>query len=263
MSGPGRRPLVGISLGYRDFDDYLAVGFHRPIVRAGGVAVTIPRLEEGLQDILERCDGLMLAGGHDISPEHYRQRPHALLGKTDPHRDRFELDLVRRAIDQRIPVIGVCRGIQVLNVAFGGTLVQDVSLVPEWADHPSDPTWSIWRTVERASLEDGELPAHPRHPIEIEHGSLLHAALGTTRTDVSSFHHQAVDTVAAGLRVTARAPDGLVEALEAEGSFVLGMQCELHEDWRVRPELLAVFESFVAAAAGRAARRRAPERTRA
>ena len=98
-----------------------------------------------------------------------------------------------------------------------------------------------------ASVADEALPDHPRHEVSIVHGSQLHRALGVDQIDVSSFHHQAIDRVAPGLRVTARADDGVIEALEADG-FVLGMQCELHEDWRVRPEFLQVWRNFVAAA---------------
>lgn len=254
-TGDRRKPLIGISLSFFDFGDYSGVGFPRPIARAGGVPIILPRLSESLDDVLDQCDGLMLAGGRDIAPEHYRQPAHERLGPADPARDAFELDLVQRAVDREMPIIGTCRGMQVLNVALGGSLVQDVSLVPEWSSHPSDPTWATWKRLEEASLEDRPVPPHPRHPITITPGSLLHDAVGTSRIDVNSFHHQAVDELAPGVRVTATAPDGVVEALEVDGGFMLGMQCELQEEWRVDRRFLAVFERFIDAAAAYSAKR--------
>jgi putative glutamine amidotransferase len=248
-TGTRRKPLIGISLSFHDFGDYSGVGFPRPVARAGGIPLTLPRLPESFEDVLDLCDGLMLAGGRDIAPEHYDQLPNARLGATDPARDAFELELVRRAVARGMPIIGTCRGMQVLNVALGGSLVQDVSLVPDWAAHPSDPTWTVWKQIEEASLKDLPLPAHPRHSIAVTPGSLLHNALGTDRIEVNSFHHQAIGDLAPGVRVTARAPDGVIEALEVDGGFMLGMQCELQEEWRVEPRFLAVFARFIEAAA--------------
>jgi putative glutamine amidotransferase len=120
--------------------------------------------------------------------------------------------------------------------------------VDAWRAHPSDPTGRLWGAFQAAAMADAPPPEHPRHPIEIVPGSLLHGLVGD-RIEVDSFHHQAVDRVGRGLAVSARAPDGVVEALELPGRFVLGMQCELHEEWRVEPRLQGVVEAFVAAAA--------------
>jgi len=195
----------------------------------------------------------VLGGGRDIEPGRYGQEPHAKLAPTDPDRDAFELELVERALDQGLPILGMCRGVQMLNVALGGTLVQDVSLRDEWSNHPTDPGWSIWRTVQAASLEGEEqVPPHPRHTIAIEPGSRLHRALGVTEAEVDSFHHQAIDRIAPDLSVVARAPDGVVEAVELEGEqYVLAVQWELQEEWRVDPRFLAPFERFVEAATER------------
>ena len=242
------KPLVGVAMGFHEFGDYLGVGHQRPVALAGGVPVMLPRLEDSLEDLLDAISGLVLTGGRDIVPSHYGHEPHELLGTTDPGRDAFELELTRRAMARGMPIIGICRGMQVLNVAMGGTLVQDVGLVDEWAAHPSDPTLASWHSVVAASLADDALPEHPRHGINVEPDSHLHRALGVREIDVSSFHHQAIGTVGDGLRVSARADDGVVEALEADG-WVLAMQCELHEEWRVRPAFLDVYRHFVAAAA--------------
>lgn len=250
----GQKPLIGLSVGLLDFANYAGVGFQRPVALAGGLPLTLPRVGNGhLDEVLEVCDGILLGGGRDIEPGRYGQQPHEKLAATDPHRDEFELELVERALDRQLPILGMCRGIQVLNVALGGTLVQDVSLVEEWSDHPTDPGWELWREVERASLEDEtDVPLHPRHRITIEPGSRLHDALGQTEIEVDSFHHQALDRVAPELRVVARAPDGVVEAVELDGeTYVLAVQWELQEEWRVDPRFLEPFRRFVNAAGSR------------
>ncbi|MEX2645690.1 MAG: gamma-glutamyl-gamma-aminobutyrate hydrolase family protein [Gaiellaceae bacterium] len=248
--GARRKPLIGVSVSFHDFGDYQGVGFQRPIALAGGLPLILPRVEGALDDVLDACDGIALGGGRDVDPRRYGQEPHEKLAATEPRRDAFELELVGRALERGLPVLGMCRGIQVLNVALGGTLVQDLSLVEEWAGHPSDPGWKAWKEVERASLDGApEVPPHPRHSIAIEPGSRLHDALGVEEIEVDSFHHQAIDRVAPGLRVTARAPDGVVEAVELDGSApVVAVQWELQEEWRVDPRFLRLFEGFVAAA---------------
>ncbi len=250
----GSKPLIGLSLSFHDFGDYQGVGFQRPIARAGGVPLTLPRLENALDDALDACDGIALGGGRDIDPRRYGQEPHETLAATEPLRDEFELELVGRALDRGLPILGMCRGIQILNVALGGTLVQDLQLVDDWRQHPSDRGWSAWKEVERASLAgEPEVPPHPRHAIAVDPGSRLHAALGTEHVEVDSFHHQALDRIAPELQVVARAPDGVVEAVELEGDgYVLAVQWELQEEWRVDARFLTVFEHFVqAATAGR------------
>lgn len=249
---PGPKPVIGVSIGFHEFGDYLAVGFHRPIVAAGGVPVILPRVTGGLDDVLDVCDGLLLSGGRDILPEHYGQEMTDAIGNTDPRRDLFELDLARRAIDRGMPLLGICRGMQVLNVALGGSLHQDVNNVAEWSQHPSDKTLEVWRTMLASSLDDTPPPTeYPKHEIVIAGDSLLYQAVGAHTLEVSSFHHQALDQVAAGLRVTAFAPDGVAEAIEVDGDgWVLAMQCETHEDARTDPAFGRIFEHFIAAAAG-------------
>jgi gamma-glutamyl-gamma-aminobutyrate hydrolase PuuD len=176
---------------------------------------------------------------------------------TEPRRDAFELELVERALDRGLPILGMCRGIQILNVALGGTLVQDLALKPEWADHPSDRGWMAWKDVEASALDgDAPVPTHPRHPISVEPGSRLHDALGVEEVEVNSFHHQALDVVAESLTVVARAPDGVVEAVELEGhDYVLAVQWELQEEWRVDRRFLATFAQLVEAASAAATAR--------
>jgi putative glutamine amidotransferase len=249
----GRKPVVGLSVGYHDFGDYQGVGFQRPIALAGGVPLILSRVDETIDDMLDVVDAVVIGGGRDIEPQRYGQEPHELLGATDPHRDAFELELVRRALDRRVPLLGMCRGSQVVNVALGGTLVQDVSLVEDWVEHPTDRGWHRWKEVERASLEgDEEVPPHPRHTMRVEPGSRLHEALGAEEVEVDSFHHQAIAELAPGLCATGVAPDGVVEVIESDDDdhYVLGAQFELQEEWRVDPRFLEIFRQFVAAARG-------------
>ncbi len=240
------RPLIGVSASLHDFGDYGGVGVQRPLLAAGGLTVTLAQLPEGIDAALEELDAVVLAPGRDIEPERYGQERHPLLAPTEPRRDAFELELTRRALERGLPLLGICRGVQMLNVALGGTLAQDVSLLAD--AHPSDPGWARWKELETASLHGAPAPAHPRHEIEIVQGSILAGALGVTRIAVNSFHHQAVDRLGDGLVVTAAGKlDRLGDAVIA-GRPVLGVQWELQEEWRIDRRFLAVFEWFVAAA---------------
>ena len=194
-----KKPVIGVSVGYHDFGDYQGVGFQRPLTMVGGVPLMLSRVEGSLPDQLDVVDGIVLGGGRDIEPRRYGQEPSEKLGPADPHRDEFELELVSRALDRGLPILGMCRGSQVVNVALGGTLVQDVSVVPEWEAHPTDRGWHRWKEVERASLlGETAVPDHPRHAMSVEPGSHLHAALGADEVEVDSFHHQAIDRLGSG-----------------------------------------------------------------
>ncbi len=244
------KALIGCSVGYHDFGDYQGVGFQRPISMAGGIPLILSRVEGTIDEMLDVVDGVVIGGGRDIDPVRYGQEPHDLLGQLDPRRDAFELELVERSLDRSLPLLGMCRGIQVINVGLGGTLVQDVSLRAEWQEHPTDRGWQRWKEVERASVEDrADVPEHPRHPMSVEPGSRLHQALGVGEIDVDSFHHQAIDRLGDGLRVTGVARDGVIEVVERDsGGYVLGAQFELQEEWRVDPRFLDIFRQFVQAA---------------
>jgi putative glutamine amidotransferase len=245
-----RKPVIGCSVGYHDFGDYQGVGFQRPVVLAGGVPLILSRVEGTLDEMLDVVDGVVIGGGRDIDPKRYGQERHELLGELDPKRDAFELELVERTLDRGLPLLGMCRGIQVINVGLGGTLVQDVTLRDEWREHPTDRGWVHWKEVELASLEDeADVPEHPRHDMSVEAGSRLHEALGVDNIEVDSFHHQAIERLGDGLRATGVAPDGVIEVIERDGDgYVLGAQFELQEEWRVDPRFLDIFRRFVDAA---------------
>ncbi len=243
------KPIIGCSVGFHDFGDYQGVGFQRPIALVGGVPLILSRVEGTIEDMLDAVDAVAIGGGRDIEPHRYGQEPHELLGHPDPHRDEFELMLVQRVVERGMPLLGMCRGIQVINVALGGTLVQDITLKEEWGEHPTDRGWHRWKAVEHASLYDHEeVPHHPRHDMAVRPGSRLHDALGVDAIEVDSFHHQAIDELGDGLVVTGRAEDGVVEVIEGADSehYLLGAQFELQEEWRVDPRFLEIFRQLVA-----------------
>jgi putative glutamine amidotransferase len=217
----------------------LALGLTYPqaIRRAGAVPVVIPPLDvDSIEPLLDGLCGLCLSGGPDLHPAIYGAEPHPLLGPTEPHLDSFEIALVRAAEARELPVLAICRGLQVLNVARGGTLVQDLP-----TQRPSE--------IGHRQKEVGWVATHG---VRLQAGSLVAACLGETELRVNSFHHQAVDVLGSGLRIVGWAPDGTVEAVEAtDRRFTVAVQW--HAESMVRsPEqerLLAAFTHAAEAAA--------------
>jgi putative glutamine amidotransferase len=204
---------------------------------AGALALLVPpdpALIEDPDELLDRVDGLLLAGGADIDPAAYDRAPHAMTVGTVPERDRFEIALARRAIERDLPLLGICRGLQVINVARGGTLDQHL---PERYGHEEHR-----RVVGTFDGSD--------HDVELVPGSLAARVAGHTHHATKSHHHQGVDTLGEGLDVTGRSPfDDLVEAVEVPGHcFALGVQWHPEAD-----PASGVIPGFVRAAAARAA----------
>lgn len=224
-----RSPLIGVSTGFTDYGDYLGVAFGRPLEQIGATAVVLPYSAKPEQ-ILPRLDGLLLAGGRDIEPTRFGGEPHPASTPHSALRDRFELALAPAAISTGIPVLGVCRGMQIINVALGGTLEVDHSLLAPPANRHPGGDWDRWEEVVRARLGGWPSPPHPSHEIAIVPGSRLAGVLGTSAT-VNSYHHQSIAGLGRGLDATARAPDGVIEAIEQRGagSLVLGVQWEEQE----------------------------------
>ena len=218
----------------------LALGLTYPqaIRAAGAVPVVIPPLDvASIEPLLDGLCGLCLSGGPDLHPSIYGAEPHPELGPTEPHLDVFEIALIRAAEARAMPVLAICRGLQVLNVSRGGTLIQDLpSLHPSDIRHRQDQVGSV-----------------PTHAATVEPGSLVATCLRETELRVNSFHHQAVDRLGSGLRVVGRAPDGVVEAIEAtDRPFTIAVQW--HAESMVRsPEQARMIAAF-AHAAGRARR---------
>jgi putative glutamine amidotransferase len=247
----GSSPLVGVSSGFTDYGDYIGIAYSRPLTLAGAVPVALPYLERGadVSAVLDRLDAVVLGFGRDVEAARYGAQPHPAMTAHSPLRDRFELDLAVRALERGLPLLGICRGLQVLNVALGGTLYRDRSEYPPAArDHPGGD-WSRWDLVCAAALGVGAAVEHPSHPIEVLEGSTLGRVLGTAVV-VNSYHHQAVARLGEGIEPVAWAPDGIVEAIEVgtAGALSLAVQWELQESWRDDDRFLDVFRLFVEAA---------------
>ncbi len=212
-------------------------GYIDAVQAAGGLPLLIP-LSLPLDDLAQLyalVDGVIIPGGGDIDPAHYATPTHPATNSIDADRDRMELYLTRQALAEDKPWLGVCRGIQVLAVAAGGSLYQDLpseygGALEHYFHHPEYP------------LE------HLAHSVNVEAGSLLARTLGQSTLRVNSRHHQAARDPGPGLQVAARAPDGVIEAIERPGSrFALGVQWH-PENLQAQPEMRALFAAFVAAA---------------
>lgn len=244
------RPLIGIPGQTLQAIDDIPAGlphswvmnsrYFMAAAEAGGLPMLVPLFaddEDTLRGTFDRLDGLLLAGGVDLDPASFGEPPHPNLGNTDAARDRVELRLARWAIEERKPVLGLCRGHQVLNVALGGTLWQDIGAqVPEAIKHDYFPTAGYARD-------------YLAHDVALTPGSRLFAAFQTPRVAVNSMHHQAVKQLAPALQVSARSSDGLIEAVESgTDHFLVGVQWHPevfeHADQRTR----RLFQSFIAAA---------------
>jgi putative glutamine amidotransferase len=219
------------------FEMALGLPYLRGLEAAGGLPVVMPPLaEEAVESLLDRFDGICLSGGPDLDPGGYGAEPHPALGPTEPELDRFELAVARRADAREMPILAICRGTQALNVVRGGILHQHLPEISSEIFHR-----------QRAPGEETS------HPVAIEAGSMLAAALadGSVEVggelDVNSFHHQAIDRLGEGLRVSARAPDGTIEAVEDPGRpFLIGVQW--HAETLVhRSYEAALFRRFVEA----------------
>ena len=220
----------------------LGMTYVRAIEAAGALPVVVPPLEaRDVARVLARLDGLVLSGGPDLAPAAYGAEPHPELGTTEPGLDAFEYAIAREALRLDLPILGICRGAQTLNVARGGTLHQHLPDV-------------VGDSVEHRQTVDGRVPTHP---VRILAGSRLAAVLGTTRMSVNSFHHQAVDRLGTGLCACAWSPDGAIEAIEdPEQPLVLAVQWHA-ETLQAVPGQLALFEELVSVAAGSTELRRA------
>jgi putative glutamine amidotransferase len=207
-------PLIGITMAFDHGTNTakLSAKYISAVEEAGGVPLAIPPLEDKklLNVIIQQLDGIILTGGPDIDPSYYNQLPHRYLGRVCPRRDASEIYLAAEFMKLSKPILGICRGLQVMNVAMGGTLCQDI---PSIIDNPIKHMQDAPRS-------------HKSHEIEIvEQDSLTYKIIGNSRLMVNSFHHQAVGKPAPDLKVTARAPNGVIEAMESKGrGFCIGVQ---------------------------------------
>ncbi len=213
-SFPGykRQPVIGVTANFSDGNCCLADGYCTSVLKAGGVPLVIPPYEEkdALLCTLDQLDGILLTGGADINPLYLDEEPVNELHGINARRDRQELLLTRLAADRQIPMLGICRGIQVMTAALGGKLYQDIY------------TQAGTRPIKHDQQLDRAVPSHT---VRVERDTLLHSIFGSEELAVNSFHHQAVKEAAPGFRVCATARDGIVEAVEStEHKSMLGVQ---------------------------------------
>lgn len=244
-----KRPIIGVSCMNDASEGGAPLMAVRPTyLRALEAAGAVPLLIHLTDDmavaraLYELCDGVLLPGGDDVDPCHFGEEQHPELGSVDAQRDAVELALARWSRDDGKPLMGICRGIQVLNVAFGGSLWQDIpSQLPGSLDH-------------RHNTNLRQYDVHG-HDLILEPDSWLAGRLDGAEVLANTMHHQAVKDVAPGLRVVGRSPDGIVEAVEGTGAqFVVGVQCHPEHLWRqAEPHWLRFFEGFVERCRDRAA----------
>ncbi|MGH7534343.1 MAG: gamma-glutamyl-gamma-aminobutyrate hydrolase family protein [Gemmatimonadales bacterium] len=215
--------------------------YSRVVAAAGGLPVMIPLLDdEGtLRAIYRRLDGLLLPGGVDVDPTTYGEPTLTDCGRLDPDRDRVELQFARWAITDAKPVFGLCRGLQLVNVALGGTLYQDIARQrPGAIKHDYFPTAGFARD-------------HLAHEVRVDGGSRLSALVGPSPLRVNSMHHQGIKDLAPGLVACGFAPDGLIEAIESSAhQFLVGVQWHPETLVEHDPRMSRLLAGFVEAAAG-------------
>ncbi|WP_288981017.1 gamma-glutamyl-gamma-aminobutyrate hydrolase family protein [uncultured Parvimonas sp.] len=235
------KPVIGISgsilinkgnafSGYRR--SYVNQDYVEAVLRAGAIPFIIPFNEdlEATREMVEKVDGIILSGGHDVNPYYYGEDPMLKIGELFPERDVFDMELYKTAIELKKPIFGICRGYQIINVINGGTLYQDLS----YADFV------------KIKHDQVDNPTQATHFVELEEGTFLKNILGE-KYKVNSFHHQILKDVAPGFKVVAKSSDGVIESIEkiTEDSFVIGVQ------WH--PEMLSasneksqeIFNEFV------------------
>jgi putative glutamine amidotransferase len=244
------RPLIGIPADRRMVG---AHAFHmvgekyaRAVLDAAGAApLLIPSLAEELRfdELLERLDGLLFTGSpSNVEPRRYQGPPSAPGTLHDPARDATTLPLIRRAVDAGVPVFGICRGFQEMNVAFGGTLHQKLHEVPGHLDHRDDESQPL------------EVQYGPAHDVTLEPGGVLRSLATADRIRVNSLHSQGIEHLGEQLAVEARAPDGVVEAFRVREAPRFALAVQWHPEWKVMsdPFSRALFAAFGGAAAERA-----------
>ena len=256
LASRGERPLIGVTTSElrpaervtplpegepRGTEMALGLSYLKGIEAAGGLPLVVPPMpEDAIEPLLDRLDGICLSGGPDLDPQNYGAEPHAELGPTEPDLDRFELAVARRADNREMPILAICRGAQALNVVRGGSLHQ----------HLPD----LSQEIPHRQSAPGDRPSHEATLVPGSHLAAAIAAAGTEDAaareptiDVNSFHHQAIERLGEGLAVSARAPDGTVEAIEdPDRPFLIGVQW--HAEVLVyRPYESALFRSFVEA----------------
>ncbi|MCH5583924.1 gamma-glutamyl-gamma-aminobutyrate hydrolase family protein [Shimazuella sp. AN120528] len=204
-------PIIGITLDQDDQKFFINHDYVQAVIQAGGIPLLIPFLRDPImiQKMVEQCSGLLLTGGKDVDPFYYGEEPSPNLGEIIPERDEIELKVFELFLQQNKPILAICRGCQLMNIALGGDLYQDIA-----------------SQISSALNHDQHAPrGYPTHTIDIKKESLLFDIIGEKKIRVNSYHHQSVKNVCPPLTISAVASDGVVEAVESiSHPFLLGVQ---------------------------------------
>lgn len=234
------RPVIGISTSILIDGGGMFPGYHRSYVNrdyvrsvlaAGGIPVMLPMSDdkEAIETALSLCNGLILSGGQDVYPLNYGQEPHRNLGEVCPERDTFDFELYRLAKEKNMPILGICRGSQIIAAAEGGCLYQDLGEFDGALKH-----------------SQGHSPSMPSHHVSIEKGTKLHDIMGEDRIAVNSFHHQIIKEAGDEMIVTAKADDGVIEALEHKSAkFIIAVQWHPEMMHATDEHMLNLFKALV------------------
>jgi len=236
-----KKPIIGISGSILIAEGGVFTGYQRAyvnhayveaVIKAGGIPFIIPFNidKEITKEQIKYIDGLILSGGHDIFPQLFGEEPRQNIGETFLDRDNFDILLLKTAVDQKKPVLGICRGHQIINVAFGGTMYQDLSYNKDiYIKHSQATKWD-----------------RPTHAVEVKENSFLSKIFGKEGL-VNSFHHQIVNKVADGFKITALSKDGAVEGIEniSDDKFILGVQWHPESMIHTDKNSVKLFEKFV------------------
>ncbi len=224
------KPLIGITPSFSSISQrfFLNGEYLEGIKKAGGMPFIIPYLKNNIKEIITKIDGILLTGGGDVLPKFFKEEPQSTK-LAFPERDIFEIKLVKECFKKKIPVLGICRGSQVMNVAMGGSLIQDIKgKIEHYQSAPAK---------------------EPTHWIMIEKESILYEVLNKEKIMVNSFHHQAIKKVGKNLFVSARAKDGIIEAIESkEHPFFIGVQFHIEYLIEKNRRFLNLFKLFISKA---------------
>lgn len=207
------RPVIGISDTFKDGQSAVPRTYVEAVLSADGIPVVVPLMREDkkIVELLKTLDGIIFTGGEDFDPDYYNERPIPQMGRINAPRDTFDIRLLRLAVENGVPVLGICRGVQLINVAFGGSLYQDLK-----AQYPN-------KSISHAQKQEKTIPTHQ---VVAEAGTVFSDIVGERVFSVNSAHHQAVKRLAPGFKVAGKSTDGVIEAIEWIDSshWILGVQ---------------------------------------
>jgi putative glutamine amidotransferase len=227
-------PIIGIADTYRDGVCYVPRTYIEAILKAGGIPVVVPlmRDDDRIVELLQSIDGIIFPGGGDFDPAYYNEKPIPQMGTINAPRDTFEIRLLHLAAENNVPVLGICRGLQLINIAFGGSLYQDL------------PTQYYEKSVSHRQKNSNN---EPSHSVIVEDSTVFSKIVCEKILMVNSAHHQAIKRLADGFTISGRSADGIIEAMEKidSANWIMGVQFHPEQLINKDKKLLKIFQRFV------------------